>query len=405
MADRGPPQLGYVKILLLSSELVPERAGGVATYTAAIAPALAARGHDVHVLSCAPEHERRDDHYDGVWWHRRRLLGGGRASTLDRYRQTATRLATAVTCLREFRRLRGRFDVIESPEWLAESLFVAPATRVPVVVNLHTPLHILFSFDVKRFGRDLRIADRLERFSVGRAALVTSASELLAETLRSDGWLRGRPRIVPLPVDAGAWGTERDASETEPNVLVVGRLEPRKAPEVVVEAAAILGPHVPGLRVTFVGRSRGYRERRPYGEWVAKLAERKGIAAAFVPQVAHHEMARLYSDARVVAVPSRFESFSIATLEAMAAGRPVVHTSTVGAAEILRGSKAGTEVPANDPGAMADGLRPYLLDATCASESGRAGRELTRRYLRPDIIAEQRERCYEEAVALRKGTT
>ncbi len=384
---------------MLSSELVPERAGGIATYTAIIAPALAARGHEVHVLSCAPEHERRDDQHRGVWWHRRGLLGRDRAPTRGSYRQTATRVATSISCRRELAGLDTRFDMIESPEWLAESLLIGLTTRTPVVVHLHTPLHVLFSYDVARFSRDLRIADRLERSAVGRARLVTSASELGAERLLIDGWLRKAPRIVRLPVDLDAWEHHRPADETTPKVLVVGRLEPRKAPEVAVEAAALLAPDVPGLELIFAGRSRGFRERRPYGDWVASLAERKGAPARFVQQLPHDQMRDLYAESRVVVVPSHFESFSVAALEGMASARPVVYSSGVGAREVLGRGDAGTEFPSGDPVALADALRPYVLDPQRAATAGRSARELARAHCSPDIIAEQRERAYADALA------
>ena len=394
-----------MRILLLSSEVVPERAGGIAAYTATIAPALAARGHEVHVLSCAPEHADRNDQVEGVWWHRRRLIGGERTPKLRRFRQTALRLATATSCRRELPSLQTSFDVIESPEWLAESLLVRGKTTAPVVVSLHTPLHVLFSFDVGRFHTDLRIADRLERAAVGRAASVTSSSRLLAETLAGDGWLRQTPTIVPLPVDVETWSSTPPVAETGPEVLVVGRLEPRKAPEVAVEAATLLADEVPGVRVTFVGRSRGWREGRPYGEWTAALAERTAAPTHFIPQLPHPEMREQYAKARVVAVPSLFESFSLAAVEAMACGRPVVYTSRVGAAEVLRGTEAGAEVPINDPRALAAAVKPYLVDAGHAARAGAAAREIARSRCGPDIIAAQRERCYEDAlVAHRKGT-
>jgi glycosyltransferase involved in cell wall biosynthesis len=133
---------------------------------------------------------------------------------------------------------------------------------------------------------------------------------------------------------------------------------------------------------------------------VAELAERKGVPVRFVDQVPHTDMRRLYAEARVVAVPSHFESFSIAALEAMATGRPIVYTSRVGAAEILRGTDAGAEVPPGDPEAMARALRPYLLDPAHAAEAGRVARTVAQAHCRPDIIAEQRERCFEDALSL-----
>ncbi len=393
-----------MRILLLSSELVPERAGGIASYTMAIAPALAARGHEVHVLSCAPEHDRRDDFDKGVWWHRRHLIGGRRTPDLNRYRQSATRMATAITCQKELRRLGVRFDLIESPEWLAESTLVSLTTKTPLVVNLHTPLRLLFSFDVKRFSADLRLADRLERLAVRRADAVTSASRLLAETLSAEGWLRQAARTIRLPVDLEDWSGTLSASSSPRNVLVVGRLEPRKAPEIALEAVERLSSGIDGIQITFVGRSRGYRDGKPYGEWLAARAERLDVSVKFVPQIDHREMPKLYEQARVVAIPSRFESFSVAAVEAMASGRPIVYTSMIGVAEVLRGTEAGTEVGPNDPSAMAAALSPYLADAEHAAAKGAAARSLAKVNFEPAIIAAERERCYEETITIgRKG--
>jgi glycosyltransferase involved in cell wall biosynthesis len=387
-----------LRILLLSSEVIPERAGGIATYTSTIAPALAARGHEVHVLSCAPEHDRRDDVVDGVHWHRRRLIAGAHPLDWDRGKQVAIRLVTAITCRKELRSLGGRFDVVESPEWLAESLFISTTTRVPVVVNLHTPASVLFSFDPPRHLRDVGYAGQIERFAAKRARRVTSTSRLLADELRSRGWLEKVDDIIHIPVDVDGWPVS-DVADTAPVILVVGRLEPRKAPETVVEAAALLRSDIPDLRLVFVGRSRGYlRGGKPYGEFVADRAAELDIVPEFVSQIPYEEARARYASARVVAVPSRFESFSMTALEGMAAARPIVYSSRIGAAEVLRGTGGGTEVPPDDPRSLADALRPYLTDSAAAARAGALARAAVVAQCHPAVIAEKREGCYIAAI-------
>src|SRR5207302_9126517 len=104
--------------------LPPEHAGGIATYTATIAPALAARGHDVHVLSCASEHTLSDDYERGVWWHRRPLRFDA-ARRYPAYVQIGLRVASALTAFWETRKLRMSFDVVEAPDWMAISLLLS----------------------------------------------------------------------------------------------------------------------------------------------------------------------------------------------------------------------------------------------------------------------------------------
>jgi glycosyltransferase involved in cell wall biosynthesis len=97
----------------------------------------------------------------------------------------------------------------------------------------------------------------------------------------------------------------------------------------------------------------------------------------------------------VIAVPSRYESFSYSGLEALAAGRPVVCTSATGLAEIVQGTGAGQVVPPDDPQALASGLRPYLEDAHLAARAGEKGRALAARLCSAPSVAAEREKVYE----------
>ena len=100
----------------------------------------------------------------------------------------------------------------------------------------------------------------LERVAARRADLVTSPSErLLAEV--GPSWLAGKPvRVVRLPIAPREIAPGSTPDRAPPVVLYVGRLEPLKAPELLVEAAARLGSE---LEVVFVGRSAAARDGKP----------------------------------------------------------------------------------------------------------------------------------------------
>ena len=103
-------------------------------------------------------------------------------------RDTSSRLRHAVVCRREARRL-GRFDVIESPDWMAEGLLVGRGTAV--VAHLHTPLAVTSRFSGLAQSRDRRIAAALERRLVERGG--PKAGETASPTTRgfgsgSSGW-------------------------------------------------------------------------------------------------------------------------------------------------------------------------------------------------------------------------
>ena len=130
------------------------------------------------------------------------------------------------------------------------------------------------------------------------------------------------------------------------------------------------------MRAVFVGRPMSI-DGRSYADHLAELAAIAGIACEFRPQVNDPaEMVELYEQARVVAVPSRYEPLSMVVLEALASGRPVVMTKQVGASEWVSDTFPDAIVPADDPAAFADALRPHLESADHARAAGQRGRAL-----------------------------
>jgi glycosyltransferase involved in cell wall biosynthesis len=381
-----------VRILFLCGEYTLGN-GGIASYVRSLAPALAARGHEVHVLSCLRGQPRRDRREGDVHVHERdKARVRGLARLAGGY-ETVERLDAALACRRALREL-GPFDVVEAADWGAEGLLVGDAA--PLVVALHTPLRVIARHNGRPLGRDGRAADLLERTAVRRARVVTSPSALLAGEL--NGWLDGAPvRVVPNPVDTDSWEGLAGPGAAGPLVLSPGRIEPLKGSELLVEAAARLAQSVPGLEVVFVGRSSGERDGRPFRDWLVDRAASLGAPCTFVDEVPRRELRSWLGRARVVAVPALWNNFPMVALEAMAAGRPVVCSSMTGTAEILAGSGAGTVVPPGDPSALAAALEPYLADAGRAEREGRRARELVVERCSPERIAAERERCYEEA--------
>jgi glycogen synthase len=364
-----------------------------------VARALAALGHEVHVLSCVEGQAREDRELDGVHLHRR-----GVRRVLPKVRRRlpslASRLEGAVSCYLESRRLPS-VDVVEAPDWRGEGLVFALLRSRALVVHLHTPLLLVgrHNPDSFRWSRDGRMAARLERLAVRRADLVTSPSNLLARDLAAEGWLRGRTtRIVRYPVDLETWASLPTPDSSSPRLLVVGRLEARKAPEVVVRAASLLSADVRDLEVVFIGSS-ALRNGASYRDWLAGLAGGLGVRCRFVDYVPRDELPAWYGSARAVVVASRYDNFPFAALEAMASARPVVCTRATGTAELIEGTDAGAVVAVDDPGALAAALRPYLDDPTMAAEAGRAARHVVERLCSPDGIAEEREACYRDAIA------
>ncbi|HEY6419302.1 MAG TPA: glycosyltransferase family 4 protein [Candidatus Binataceae bacterium] len=389
-----------MRILFVSAEYPPESDwGGIAFYVACLAKALTRRRHEVHVLSCFAGQAPSDTVDEGVFVHRRpsvRLPGLGRVGTITGFRRSAAALIAGLSTFFQYRKLRVNFDLIEYPEWGAEGWLFALIRSVPTVAQLHVGTDLIQRHNRFTTAWDARLASAAERFSIRRSDLVVSSSELLVRELRAAGWFtRVEPEILPNPIDLDKWAEAAPISQTSSVVLFCGRLEPLKAPETLIRAVAILRKELPELRAIFAGRSALTRDGVPEFDWVSGGLDLSGCE--FVGQVARDQLPNLVATARVLAVPSRFESFSMAALEAMAASRPVVVTSTTGIAELVRANSAGAVVPPDDPAALAEALRPFLKDAHQAENAGRRAR-VAAETLGADQIAAAREDLYRRAI-------
>ena len=315
-----------------------------------------------------------------------------------RARGAASRIDAGLSCWLEYRKLGTDFDVVEIADWMGEGWLLALMGSRPLVAHLHSPHQIIVKHSGLRLGWDGFLSDRVERASVRRVQVVTSPSKLLANDLKRIGWVEGEVRIVRNPIDYARWAAIPLPGSSTPIILFVGRLDPLKAPETLLEAAGRLAPLVPGLEVNFVGRSGNMRNGVPYSEWLQARAAQLGVCCRFPGTIIREELSSWYASSRLVVVPSAYDNFPMAALEGMAAGRPLVCTSSTGVAEILEGTQAGRIVPPGDPDALAAAIMPYVIDASAAHDAGSHARQLVRACCAPERIAEERELCYYDAI-------
>ena len=97
-------------------------------------------------------------------------------------------------------------------------------------------------------------------------------------------------------------------------------------------------------------------------------------------------------------LPSRFEGLSLALLEAMAAGRPVVATAVSGTVEVVQDGETGILVPPEDAAALAQGIVRVLENREEARRLGAAARQRVLTHYTISAVARQYEALYEELV-------
>ena len=143
--------------------------------------------------------------------------------------------------------------------------------------------------------------------------------------------------------------------------MFAGRIQPLKAPDVVLHAAADLIRGDPALAqaltVAFVGGPSGTGRADP--DQLTEAAQALGIGAAVrvEPPCPQAELADWYRAATVVMVPSYSESFGLVAVEAQACGTPVVAASVGGLRTAVQDGVSGILVEGHDPARYADALR------------------------------------------------
>nr|WP_182541291.1 D-inositol-3-phosphate glycosyltransferase [Nocardioides ginsengisegetis] len=308
----------------------------------------------------------------------------------------------------------GHYDAVHSHYWLSGQVGALARDRwgVPLVHTMHTMAKV--KNDALATGDTPEPAARI----IGEEQVVEAADMLIANTdIEAKQLINlydadpGRVEVVHPGVDLSvfrpveqaaaraALGLPQDAHV----LLFAGRIQPLKAPDVLLRAVAELLAQTPSLRshlvVPVVGGPSGTGLEHP--ESLAQLADELGLTdvVRFVPPVAQDELARWYAAATAVAVPSYNESFGLVAVEAQAAGTPVLAAAVGGLPTVVRDGHSGLLVDSHEPRDWAAALRRVIEDPALRVRLEAGALEQARKFAW-ERTAERTLEVYERAGAL-----
>ncbi len=334
-------------------------------------------------------------------------------------RQLVDHISEFAAGIRDFAAQKGlEYDLIHSHYWTSgiAARELKAAWGVPIVQMFHT-----LGLMKQRVARDEGEKEGAYRIQ-GEQEVLRIADRIVAATLAELAQLQwlykadtSKVVIVPPGVDISHFYPipQDEAKEfiglqpCDQLLLFVGRIEPLKGIDNLIEAIAILrregvyvclsvigGDPDQGLTTSSAAHSGAQIDSGEMGNRaemvrLQELRARYGIEdlVAFLGRRSQDTLPYYYSAAEAVVVPSHYESFGMVALEAMACGTPVVASQVGGLAYLVQDGQTGYTVPADDPQALAEALKRLLKDPDTRSRMGLHAAEFAKEYAWSKIAA------------------
>jgi phosphatidyl-myo-inositol alpha-mannosyltransferase len=191
-------------------------------------------------------------------------------------------------------------------------------------------------------------------------------------------------RIIPNGVDTSffrpVWPDRTSSRDSEPELLFLGRLDPRNGLDTVLSAMPAILERFPEVRLTIAGDG-------PLRPMYERLAAPVGRHVSFIGSVNGNRPV-VYSRADLYLCPTTKASFGITLLEAMACATPMVVSDITGFRELVSGGDEAVLVPKNDAGAWAKAIVALLQDSPRRESMGFAGLTKVARFAWPHVARE-----------------
>lgn len=309
-----------MKIALISVDFAPN-VGGVAAHVVELGKALAANGHEVHVLTL-PIADKREpiENWQGMTVHRPRipkskpLYSFFMKQWLKRFLKKHPMEIVHVHGMRPLEATKG--------------------LDIPVLFTNHTSGYL------RRIEKGPKVYKQLAQ-RLSHICHVLAPSEELCEATRIVGY--NKPiDFIPNGVDISRFTPAETRPDRPVTILLARRLVDKNGVTVYAEAVSALK----GLDVHLLFAGNG-----PEREKVEHILKANGLfeKSTFLGDVSNQQMPDIYRSADISVLPSFMEATSITGLESMACGLPLIGSNVGGIPTLISDGETGTLVPAGHP--------------------------------------------------------
>lgn len=348
--------------------------------------ALAARDHEVHLISQHPDAAIAVSPVfaSKTWLPIKRTWG---------YAGNVPALRRALAHIQP--------DIVNTHYASGYGLSASLATCHPCVLSV-------WGSDVYDFPYESRLKSLVLRWNLRRATAIASTSHAMARQVAR--LIPGAPsaHITPFGVDCDMFTPAPQRTTGPFTIGIVKTLAPTYGVDLLVRAFAQLlqSPAMlrldaeRPLRLLLVGDG---PEHGPLQQLVAQLGLQARVH--FAGHVTHGQVPSWLRQFDIFAAPSRSESFGVAAVEASACGLPVVVSDAGGLPEVVDAGRTGLVVARENVPALADALQALALNAPLREAMGYEGRQHVLNHYEWHRCVDQMLDCYQTVIAMARGHT
>lgn len=363
-----------LRIVFLCDEYPPFRNGGIGTYTKEVSERLVQRGHEVTIIGTY-----RDTMNDAE-----SVENGVRLIRL-----APSRLGMLGSRLRIYRKVKDHaaehgLDVLESQEY-AGFLAGWPKTNFKIIVRLHgSVFYFNHEFDDNSWKNiPWRV---VERMTLKRADQIVSVSQYTAKRTKELFNISKPIQVIHNGVALPPQLRSNTESQDPLRVVFAGSMQAKKGFLQLLRAWKTVLAKLPGAELHLAGKDNSRQ--------LIKLEEILGDSGSvkYHGVLSKPALEDLYRKMDLAVFPSFVEAFSLAPMEAMAVGLPVVYTELCSGHELIKDGETGLLVDPNNEEEIADVILSFASMTTAQrNELGKRGQQHIRSNFSIDRLVQDNE--------------
>lgn len=375
------PQSRRLRLAFISPDCPPGVIGGVGVFIYQLARELAARGHEISLFTQSENKHHTVDQQDGIWVHRIPLAGDVEIYA-DLPPMPGPLARHTSNILAEIQRVLPirQFDYAIGSIWDLDMAALIASDLLPVGLYLvSTYKHVMdhkpeWTPGTNFYDNHVLPMVEAEKWALRSDVDIIASTHAIADDVEKlyGVQIQDRAFIEPFGIEGCRTTNKRQDNDDNLQILYLGRLEPRKGIDLLLDTAPSLLENNKKLEIHVVGQDHGnYVEQFNAAHRDQKWHDR----IIFHGPVNDDALHQAYANCDIFVAPSRFESFGLIYLEAMRYEKPCVGIKAGGVPEIVINGETGLLIENDNAQQLQAALQKLLDDPEMRSSMGIKGRE------------------------------